>query len=403
VPIQVQGNKRSKGKGPFSENVQDLLRSETRKLIWDDPELKDVIEGKAPDSDGLDTKWFRFVTKLTNKTLLHFGDNLFDHLSGANVLNIFQSIGSAAGLYTLLAPYFVSFSIFGGQKRLTEQAMARFLPEGSRPANGRRICVAHFTDTYYEINGVATTLQQQVQVEARTAKDLTVVTCDGLDRKSGEGVRIFPRGIDTQRFHPSKRNGCLKDRFGIGDGVKLLYVGRVSKEKNLQLLEGAFRKLAEKPGAGVYLIVVGDGPYLTEMQNHMQDLPCHFTGYLEGDELASLYASCDLFVFPSTTDTFGNVVLEAQASGIPVIVTDAGGPRENMIPGKTGIVVAANDEDSLYVGIQSLISSPKQLTQMGRAARRYMKDRSFESAFERTWAMYGGERGEQGARLAEAI
>jgi len=171
--------------------------------------------------------------------------------------------------------------------------------------------------------------------------------------------------------------------------VKILYVGRVSKEKNLELLVKAYSKLARSMDK-ICLAVVGDGPYMDEMRRALNGTPAVFTGYLEGEALASLYASADLFVFPSTTDTFGNVVLEAQASGIPVIVTDSGGPQENIIPDQTGIVVKGDDEESLLRGMQQMIADPDRLKEMGRAARVYAEKRSFERAFEATWKLYAG-------------
>jgi len=135
-------------------------------------------------------------------------------------------------------------------------------------------------------------------------------------------------------------------------------------------------------------VVAGDGPYLTEMKNQLRGTRTCFTGYLRGESLAKLYASCDLFIFPSTTDTFGNVVLEAQASQLPVIITDVGGPHENMIPGKTGIVVPAHDGAAMVAAIRSLMNHPEKLRQMGKAARQYAEGRSFQRAFEHTWAMY---------------
>jgi len=138
------------------------------------------------------------------------------------------------------------------------------------------------------------------------------------------------------------------------------------------------------------LFIVGDGPYLEEMRREMADTPCIFTGYLAGEELAEVYASCDLFIFPSTTDTFGNVVLEAQASGLPVIVSDSGGPQENVIQGETGFIIPAN-EDSLCNTIKMLITQPQQLKEMGLAARDYVQQRSFAAAFQASWKMYEKE------------
>jgi glycosyltransferase involved in cell wall biosynthesis len=135
----------------------------------------------------------------------------------------------------------------------------------------------------------------------------------------------------------------------------------------------------------------------------MEGVPCTFTGYLEGEDLATVFASCDLFVFPSSTDTFGNVVLEAQASGIPVVVTDSGGPQENVIPGKTGLVAEAHNAESFLYAIRWFIRSPRTMKQMGEAARRYMEERSFESAFDETWGMYQSQQTVSECPLDEAV
>jgi glycosyltransferase involved in cell wall biosynthesis len=167
----------------------------------------------------------------------------------------------------------------------------------------------------------------------------------------------------------------------------MLYVGRVSREKNLHLLAQAFQELAGQ-NAGVCLLVVGDGPYLEEMKRATHGLPCFFSGYLTGEELACAYASSDIFVFPSTTDTFGNVVMEAQASGLPVIVSDVGGPCENVLPGETGLMVPGGDVAALTEAMRKLAADPRESARMGRAARRYMAERSFDAAFHQTWCLY---------------
>jgi glycosyltransferase involved in cell wall biosynthesis len=203
-----------------------------------------------------------------------------------------------------------------------------------------------------------------------------------------EKVRLFPRGVDIQRFHPSKRDlRFLRERFQVGDGLKLLYVGRISKEKDLPLLSEVFHKLC-RTHLELQLIMVGEGPYLMELREKMRGVPCTFTGYLEGEDLAKVFASSDLFVFPSTTDTFGNVVLEAQASGLPVVVTDAGGPQENIVPGVTGLVADAHSAESLLYAIRWFIRSPQAMRTMGEAARQVMEERSFERAFDETWGLY---------------
>lgn len=164
-------------------------------------------------------------------------------------------------------------------------------------------------------------------------------------------------------------------------------MGRVSREKNLDVLTDAFRTISPLR-AELHLVVVGDGPYLNEMREKLAGYPVTFTGYLEGEELAQCYASSDVFVFPSSTDTFGNVVLEAQASGLPVIVTDFGGPCENLIEDKTGLIVEAGNADAMARAILRLSDHPELLQYMKLSARTYTEKRSFDAEFLKTWTMY---------------
>jgi glycosyltransferase involved in cell wall biosynthesis len=225
----------------------------------------------------------------------------------------------------------------------------------------------------------------QIYVPSQSTSDELVQK--GID---SDKIHLLPHGVDIERFHPAKNNGFLKANYPINQGLKLLYVGRVSKEKNLHVLARAFKMLFQQRKE-VQLIVVGDGPYLGEMQNELRDLPCIFTGYLKGNDLATVYASCDIFIYPSTTDAFGQVVLEAQASGLPIIVTDRGGPQENIIAGKTGLAIKGDDTDSIVEALNFLISNPKATREMGRSARQFMEERFFDSAFHHTWKMYATE------------
>jgi glycosyltransferase involved in cell wall biosynthesis len=214
------------------------------------------------------------------------------------------------------------------------------------------------------------------------------LTANGIDPAK---IKLIPRGIDIDRFHPSRRSDVLAERYGIDTATTFLYVGRVSKEKNLDVLVDAFRQLA-RARSDVHLMVVGDGPYLDEMRGDLADSPATFSGYLTGDELAQVYASADVFVFPSTTDTFGNVVLEAQAAGIPVVVTDQGGPCENLLTGRTGTVVPGHDPAAFAAAMGRMAQLPEERRRMGVAAREYMVGRSFESQFLKYWEMFGPAR-----------
>ncbi len=197
----------------------------------------------------------------------------------------------------------------------------------------------------------------------------------GIDKNK---LRLMPRGIDTKRFIPPKNYGGRNGVFNI------LYVGRVSREKNLDILAEAFRRISHDK---IRLTIVGDGPYRNELESALEGYNVEFTGYLEGEDLIQSYHNADLFVFPSTTDTFGNVVLEAQACGVPVIVTDIGGPRENIIEGKTGWIVKGNCVDALCDGIKRSLNRTL-LTRMSNSAHAYAKGRDFDKAFLETWDYY---------------
>ncbi|BDV44520.1 glycosyl transferase [Geotalea uraniireducens] len=183
-------------------------------------------------------------------------------------------------------------------------------------------------------------------------------------------TRPLPRWVDPAAFTPARRNPRYWEPYGLGEGVRFLYVGRVSREKNLELLAEAFSAVSETY-RGAQLVIVGDGPYKRELEERLAGYPVLFTGYLAGAELQECYASADVFVFPSTTDTFGNVVLEAQASGLPVIVSAAGGPKELMMDGETGLVVEEIDREGLVNAMRFFLNDPATLALMGKQARAF--------------------------------
>ncbi len=194
---------------------------------------------------------------------------------------------------------------------------------------------------------------------------------------------ILDRWVDVDRFHSNKRVADYWQPYGVADGVvKFVYVGRVAIEKNLHLMAQAFRNMQTQlaPMQSAHLIIIGDGPYRTTLEGQLQGLPATFTGYLHGNELAIALASCDVKIFPSTTDTWGNAPLEAQASGVPVIVTDIGGPAELMEDGDTGIMVRGNDVQSLQAAMLQLMDAPTR-TRMGIAARRFAEINRVDEPF----------------------
>jgi glycosyltransferase involved in cell wall biosynthesis len=505
-------------------SIQEYLQFETYKLLAKSPQLMEVIKHAKVEGKGIENQWFNFVNQVSNRAFLHIGNGFLDQFTRGHLFNLFQSLGSIGALYALLSPYFFAFSNFSNNRHFAEKARRRFLKgDGVDHRGDLGPKVAHFTDTFNEINGVALTLRQQAVLAGKNGKSLTVITCDSSNEETGAGIknfepigfyklpeyeelkllfppflemlaycyeekftnihaatpgpiglaalgiakilkvpicgtyhtalpqyaryltedksledwmwkyilwyydqtdmvyvpsestgeeliekgldpdkiRFFPRGVDLSFFNPAKKNGFLQKRFQLQEGINLLYVGRISREKNLSFLGDVFIQLSCF-SQEARLIVVGDGPYLEAFKNKMKGTPCYFTGYLTGEDLAGVYASCDLFIFPSQTDTFGNVVLEAQASGLPVIVTDQGGPKENVVPGETGFVVCGDQPEELLRLLGTLLANPGRLKEMGRTARQFMEQKSFEAAFLKTWEMYENNKPVDELSLAKA-
>jgi len=196
---------------------------------------------------------------------------------------------------------------------------------------------------------------------------------------AADKVRPLPRWVDTEVFTPIKKDPYLWTRLGLDGSVRFLYAGRVSREKNLALLSEAFKAFIESGIAG-NLIIVGDGPYRNEMEEELKGYPVAFTGFLAGEELCVAYASSDVFIFPSTTDTFGNVVLEAQASGLPVIVSDEGGPKELMKVGITGLTIKAHDQKALVDAMRFFVEDRTLVDTMGKNARHFTEINGTDAA-----------------------
>ncbi len=198
-------------------------------------------------------------------------------------------------------------------------------------------------------------------------------------------LKIFPRGLDTELFTPARRDPAFFEKLGAQNGeVRLLYVGRISREKDLDVLADAYRRLRDE-GLPVQLLVVGHGPYSEAFAESLPE--AFFTGYLRGKELATAYASADIFVFPSTTDTFGNVIIEAQSSGVPVVVSDSGGPKELVEDKANGLITKSRDVDDFTRAVRALVTDPALRERMGISARKSVIDRSWPGAFRKFWAM----------------
>lgn len=200
-----------------------------------------------------------------------------------------------------------------------------------------------------------------------------------------ERLALIPPSVDTRKFNPRQMDADVWARLGVRQPRRLLYAGRVSLEKNLPMLATVFRRLCTEHN-DVALIIAGDGPYRERMQRDLAGVPAYFLGFQNDAQLATLYASADLFAFPSRTDTLGQVVLEAQASGLPALVSDEGGPAEQVDDGVTGLVLGAADTDAWCHAIDDLLRDEPLRLRLSRTAAQRSSRYSLAHTFEQFWA-----------------
>jgi glycosyltransferase involved in cell wall biosynthesis len=199
-----------------------------------------------------------------------------------------------------------------------------------------------------------------------------------LESETRRPAFLMQRGVETDQFSPRKRTLQENRVFRIG------FVGRLSPEKNVRFLARLERELAERGFSDFSIVVVGDGAERRWLERNLRR--AEFTGVLLNDALAEAYANMDVFAFPSHTDTFGNVILEALASGVPPIVMNSGGPKYLVDHGVSGFV-SRNEEEFIEFAAQ-LMSSPDQHRKMREQARNEALKRSWERVFEGVYRAY---------------
>ena len=204
--------------------------------------------------------------------------------------------------------------------------------------------------------------------------------CDLLERITARPCHLMQRGVDTALFHPAHRTRPT------ADGKLILgYVGRLSIEKNVAVLSLIERQLAALGIHNVEFLIIGHGAEEASLRTALPAAKAHFAGVLRGQALATACADMDLLVFPSHTDTFGNVVLEALASGVPAIVTPNGGPQYIVQNGATGFIAADAD---FAAAIALLAADPALLNRMRHNARAHAVTCSWDAVFDRVYAAY---------------
>lgn len=188
-------------------------------------------------------------------------------------------------------------------------------------------------------------------------------------------VDVVGRGVDTALFNPEKRSRALRESLGVQDGPMLLYVGRLAAEKNVSLALCAFETVRLRmPDAT--MVVVGEGPLRRRLEAEFPAV--HFVGALRGEELVRHFASADLFLFPSTSETFGNVTLEALACGLPVVAFDTAAAADHVDDGSNGLLSPVGEESAFIASACNLAWHHRHLGTMRWHARR--------AALEANWS-----------------
>lgn len=198
-----------------------------------------------------------------------------------------------------------------------------------------------------------------------------------LQKRGYQNVKLLSRGVSCELFSPAKRSQALRASWGAGpDDLVVLLVGRLAKEKNVGLVIAAFRAIAQgRPGAK--MVFVGDGPLRESLQSACPEAV--FAGMRKGDDLAVHYASGDLFLFPSLTETFGNVVPEALASGLVVVSYSCAAAQELINCGSNGMLVPVGDELAFVNTAVAVAQNPALQTTMRRAATSSVAHLDWES------------------------
>lgn len=206
------------------------------------------------------------------------------------------------------------------------------------------------------------------------------VTQQELIQKGYPNVRLWTRGVDSSLFNPNRFDPAMREFLldGRSDGPLLLYVGRLSREKQVEMLRPVLDILPE-----ARLSIVGDGPYRRNLESVFKDTATKFTGYLFGEDLAKAYASADIFVFTGANETFGNVVLEAMAAGLPVVAPNSGGVMDMVKPYETGLLFDTDDQEALVNAVQQMIVSRGMREKISRSVRQFALTFSWEEILNR--------------------
>jgi glycosyltransferase involved in cell wall biosynthesis len=233
---------------------------------------------------------------------------------------------------------------------------------------------------YYNLNfsyNAARWWTRQLHNRAEINLCTSAATMDYLLKEGVKRIRLWPQGVDARRFHPDKASHEWREWLSDGHASErlLLYVGRLAPEKGIERLKAILTGVP-----GTRLAIVGDGPARADLERGFSGTAAVFTGVLQGEDLASVYASADAFLFPSTTDTLGLAMLEALASGLPVIAARGGASHEIVSDEENGLLYEATSTPSLVSAVRRLFSDEGFRAALARRARETAEKRDWESS-----------------------
>ena len=326
---------------------------------WTDGSVEFLTFKRSPVSFKLDQELaydplFQLYVGRVRRKLLEFKPDVI-HITGMNDVGIVGAYLAWKLQIPLLGSWHTNVHEFAAQRL---RRMLRYLPEGivSGISDFAEKHILRGTVLYYKMPKVVLAPNQEL--------------IDLVGDRTHRAVRLMARGVDTEKYSPAKRN--------VNDGkFRLGFVGRLRAEKNVRMLAAIEKSLIDEGRSNFEFLIVGEGNEREFLEKNLKNAA--FTGFIAGEELAAAYANMDVFVFPSKTDAYGNVVQEAGASGVPSIVTDKGGPKFLVEHDRSGFI--AKDQSEFLTYIRRLMDEPVKLAEMKSAARERAMSNSWDSVF----------------------
>jgi phosphatidylinositol alpha 1,6-mannosyltransferase len=282
-------------------------------------------------------------------------------------------------MHIALAPDILGFTAWRAAKRLRIPLVASYHTRYET-----------YLKHYWYVAGLEGLLKRYLNYVYASCREVYVPSQSMIDTLLADGLkdnfRLWHRGVDPQQFDPTKRSGTWRAGHGIGeDELVVLQVSRLVREKQLDTLTATLRLLASR-GIAHRCVIVGDGPERAALERDLPD--AIFTGFLEGEALSAAYASSDIFLFPSETESFGNVTLEAMASGLPCVCADATGSRSLVVNGLTGFLARPRHAEDFAEHVATLAGDPDLRRRMSSAARAQSLAFSWDATMGRLLGSY---------------